>query len=240
MTFTIITLFPEVFTPILSSSILGRAARNGKIKIRTINLRDFGIGRHRIVDDKPYGGGVGMVLRVDVLDRAIQSARKKSREAGSRSAGEAVILLDPKGKVYKQETAEELSRFEHLILVCGHYEGFDERVRDSCTHEISIGDYILSGGEIAAIVVVESVARLVKGVLAKVDAPEIESFSKNAHGRILEAPTYTRPPVWRGKKVPAVLLSGDFAKIEKYRTSQAGKITSERRPDLTSPIPSAD
>ncbi len=232
MIFTIITLFPEVFMPILSSSILGRAQKSHKIKIRILNLRNFGIGRHKTVDDKPYGGGVGMVLKVDVIDAAIHAARIKKR-------GEVVILLDPKGKVYKQETAEKLSRFEHLILICGHYEGFDERVRALVDYEISIGDYILSGGEIAAIVVVESVARLVRGVLLKEDAPEIESFSKNAHGRILEAPTYTRPPVWRGKKVPAVLLSGDFGKIEKYRTRQAEKITSERRPDLTAPIPSA-
>lgn len=225
MIFTIITLFPEVFLPILSSSILGRAQKKGKIKIKTVNLRDFGIGRHKIVDDKPYGGGTGMVLRVDVIDKAIHAARRSNFR-------EAVVLLDPKGKIYKQEIAEKMSRFEHLILVCGHYEGFDERVRGLCDFEISIGDYILSGGEIAAMVVVESVARLVKGVLVKKDASELESFSKNTHGRILEAPTYTRPPVWNGKKVPAVLLSGDFAKIEKYRASQAEKITSERRPDL--------
>ena len=160
MIFTIITLFPEVFMPILSASILGRAARNGKIKKRIINLRDFGIGRHRIVDDKPYGGGVGMVLRVDVIDEAISAARIKNKK-------EVVILLDPKGIVYKQEVAEKFSKFEHLILICGHYEGFDERVRDLVDYEISLGDYILSGGEIAAMVVVESVARLVKCVLVK-------------------------------------------------------------------------
>ena len=157
---SIITLFPQFFDPIISSSILKRAQDNKKLKFRLINLRDYGIGKHKIVDDKPYGGGTGMILRVDVIDKAIAAARRKSKK-------EAVILLDPKGKLFKQEVAEELSNFEHLILVCGHYEGFDARIHNLADYEISIGDYILSGGEIPAMIIVDTVARLVPGVLEK-------------------------------------------------------------------------
>ncbi len=233
MIFTIITLFPEVFTPIFSSSILGRAQRSDKIVIKTLNLRNFGLGKHKTVDDKPYGGGVGMVLRVDVVDQAIEAARiKKSRGAGSSSAREIVILLDPKGKVYKQEIVEKFKKYDHLILVCGHYEGFDERIRKLVDIEISIGDYVLSGGEIAAMVIVESVARLTSGVLSKKDAHELESFSKNENGRILEAPVYTRPAVYNNKRVPKALFSGDPKLVLEYRSTEAKKITTKRRPDL--------
>ncbi|HVZ11773.1 MAG TPA: tRNA (guanosine(37)-N1)-methyltransferase TrmD [Patescibacteria group bacterium] len=226
MQFTIITLFPEVVTPILSSSILGRAQKKNKITVKTLNLREFGIGRHRTVDDKPYGGGVGMVLRVDVLDQAIAAARIKGRR-------EAVILIDPKGIVYKQEVVETLAKgYDHLILVCGHYEGFDERIREYVDLEISIGDYVLSGGEIAAAAIVESVARLVPGVLVKEEAPIKESFSKTSAGRILEAPCYTRPAVYKGKKIPKELLSGNPELVEAYRKTQAEKLTAKRRPDL--------
>ncbi len=225
MTFTIITLFPEVFEPIFNASILGRAQKANKIKIKTLNLREFGIGKHKTVDDKPYGGGVGMVLRVDVVDAAIAKARIKGKR-------EIVILLDPKGKVYKQEIVENLKKYDHLILICGHYEGFDERIRKLVDLEISIGDYVLSGGEIAAMVIVESVARLTLGVLTKSEAHEIESFSKSENGRILEAPVYTRPAVYKNKKIPKILTSGNPKMIEEYRMNEAKKITSKRRPDL--------
>ena len=221
---SIITLFPQFFDPIISSSILKRAQDNKKLKFRLINLRDYGIGKHKIVDDKPYGGGTGMILRVDVIDKAIAAARRKSKK-------EAVILLDPKGKLFKQEVAEELSNFEHLILVCGHYEGLDARIHNLADYEISIGDYILSGGEIPAMIIVDTVARLVPGVLEK-EAVAIESFSRGRHGRILEYPQYTRPQVFKGKKVPSVLLSGNLKRIENYRASEAKKLTRKKRPDL--------
>ncbi|OGH12286.1 MAG: tRNA (guanosine(37)-N1)-methyltransferase TrmD [Candidatus Levybacteria bacterium RIFCSPHIGHO2_01_FULL_40_10] len=225
MEISIITLFPHFFDSIFSYSIIARAVKRGKIKINTVDIRTFGVGPHRQVDDKPYGGGTGMVLRVDVIDRAIESVRtNKSRET--------VILLDPKGQVYDQQNAEKLSKFEHLILVCGHYEGFDERIRKLVDFEISIGDFILSGGEIAAGVIVESVARLTPGVLIKEDAARNESFSETPQGRILEHPHYTRPDIYKNEKVPKVLLSGDFNKIEKYRKEEAARLTIKRRPDL--------
>jgi tRNA (guanine37-N1)-methyltransferase len=224
MTFTIITLFPQFFDSIFNQSILKRAKDHGKIKINLIDLRSFGIGPHKMVDDRPYGGGAGMVLRVDVLIRAIESQKKKS-------ASEKIILLDPKGKVFKQEIAEELADFEHLILVCGHYEGFDERIREYVDYELSVGDYILSGGELAAAIVTESVARLVPGVLKKEDATHFESFSKGTK-RMLEYPHYTRPADFRGKTVPEVLLSGNFKAIEEYRMKKAKETTKVRRPDL--------
>lgn len=233
MVISIITLFPRFFDPIISSSILKRAQDNKKIKFRLINLRDYGIGKHKIVDDRPYGGGTGMILRVDVVDKAIKAAKnKKSRGAGSRFAREAVILLSPKGKLFNQGLAEELSNFDHLILVCGHYEGVDERIHNFIDYEISVGDYILSGGEIPAMLIIDVVARLVPGVLEKEDATTIESFSKGNHGRILEFPQYTRPRTHKHREVPDVLLSGNFKNINKYRTEQALKVTKEKRPDL--------
>jgi len=229
MTFSVVTLFPQVFKEVFSSSIIKRAQDQGKIKLNFVDLREFGIGRHKVVDDKPYGGGAGMILRADVLDKAISSVRTSTT---GRKKKEAVILLDPKGEKYTQSTVEKLSRFNHLILICGHYEGFDERVRDLVDYEISIGDYILSGGEIAAMVIVDSVARLVPGVLRKSEAILFESFTRADGERILEYPQYTRPAVFRGKKVPDVLMSGNFAEIKRYRTNEAQKITRKRRPDL--------
>ena len=167
MQVSIITLFPQIFREIFSVSIIKRAQEQGKIKINLIDLREFGIGKHKIVDDKPYGGGTGMVLRVDVVARAIEASRMKIKR-------ESVILLDPKGKKYDQVLAKKLSHLDHLILVCGHYEGFDERVRDLVDYEISIGDYVLSGGEAPAIVIVDSVTRLIPGVLKKSDATVFE------------------------------------------------------------------
>ena len=225
MLITIITLFPQAFDSIFSHSILKRAQKEEKLKIEIQDLRMFGLGRHKTVDDKPYGGGVGMVLRVDVLGAAIEASRIKRDK-------EAVILLDPKGEVYKQKLVEKLSSYDHLILVCGHYEGFDERVRDLVDFEISIGDFVLSGGEIAAAAVVESVSRLIPGVLIKEEAGQLESFSDISGQRILEHPHYTRPEVYKDKRVPEMLLSGDFKKINEYREDEARKLTKKRRPDL--------
>lgn len=157
MQISVITLFPKLFEPFLSVSILGRALEEGKIKINIIDLRDYGIGRHKTVDDKPYGGGIGMVLRVDVLAEAIKATK-------TGEGKEAVILLDPKGEVFRQELTEKFSKFDHLIFVCGRYEGFDERIRKLVDFEVSIGDYVLSGGELPAMVIIEAVSRLVPGV----------------------------------------------------------------------------
>lgn len=222
---TIITLFPQVFEQVLQVSILKRAQEENKLKIKLINLRDFGIGKHKVVDDKPYGGGVGMVLRVDVLDHAIQSARQKHGK-------EAVILLDPKGEPYHQKRAEFFSKFDHLILVCGHYEGVDERVRSLVDYEISIGDYILSGGEIAAMVLVDTITRLIPGVLKSKEATSFESFTKIDSLRILEYPHYTRPPKYKNQTVPKELLSGNFKKIDEFRIKRAHEETQRRRPDI--------
>lgn len=225
MLLTIITLFPQIFDSIFAFSIIARAQKEDIIKIETIDLRKFGIGVHKQVDDKPYGGGTGMVLRVDILDAAIKSVRLPDKKS-------AVILLDPKGQIFKQELAEKLSSYEHLIFVCGRYEGFDERVRELVDFEVSIGDFVLSGGEIAAAAIIEAVTRLVPGVLKKEDASTFESFSEQSGKRYLEHPHYTRPEVYNKKRVPKTLLSGNFKKIENFRTEKARLLTKKRRPDL--------
>ena len=223
MRFSVITLFPEMFSGVFNSSILKRAQLDHKIEIELINLREFGIGSHKTVDDKPYGGGTGMVLRVDVIDQAIQSIKTDTS---------FVVLLDPKGVVYKQEIAEGLSQKNHLILICGHYEGYDERIRRLVDMEISLGDFVLSGGEIGAMAVVESVARIIPGVLSKSEAVILESFSKHEGQRLLEHAQYTRPESYNGISVPKELLTGHHQKIEEYRKNDAKKITKIRRLDL--------
>lgn len=225
MKISVITLFPEVFEPILNSSMLKRAQDKGKVEFNIVNHRDFGLGKHKIVDDKPYGGGAGMVLRVDVMSEAIKATR-------TGVEGEKVVLLDPQGVVYKQELAEEFSTYNHLILVCGHYEGFDERIRDLVDMELSVGDYVLTGGEIPALAIVDSVTRLVPGVLKDETATKNESHSLIDGNRTLEGPTYTRPEDFKGMVVPNVLLSGDPLKINAFKREQANKVTLERRPEL--------
>lgn len=227
MKISVITLFPEVFEPIINSSILKRAKEKGLVEFEIVDHREFGIGKHKVVDDRPYGGGAGMLLRVDVMEKAIDAAKKGIE-------GEVVILLDPKGKVYSQNIAEELSNLNHIILVCGHYEGFDERIRELVDMEISAGDYVLTGGEIPAMAIIDSITRLIPGVLKDENATKFESHSRNKNTRILEGPHYTRPEEHKGKKVPEVLLSGDPKKIEEYRSKEALKITRKRRPDLLS------
>lgn len=224
MKISIITLFPEMFEKVFDVSMISRAKEKGTVEIEIIQLRDFGIGAHKVVDDKPYGGGVGMVLRVDVLDQAIQRTKTKKQK-------EMVILLDPKGKKLDQALVEKLSKKNHLILVCGHYEGYDERVRSIVDEEISIGDFVLSGGEIGAMVLVDSIIRLIPGNLEK-EATALESFSENNGKRILEHPQYTRPAVYKKKKVPEDLLSGNPKIITAYRENEALKLTKKRRSDL--------
>ena len=225
MKISIITLFPEVFEPILNSSILKGAQAKGLMKFDLINLRDFGEGKHRVVDDRPYGGGAGMILKAGVLAKSLGSATK-----GVRSHQKCrVILTSASGKLYNQVKAKETSKLDHIIIICGHYEGVDQRFIDKYVdEEISIGDYILTGGEIPAMVIVDSVVRLIPGVLKKSEATQDESFSN----LLLEYPHYTRPEIFDGKKVPKVLLSGNHSEISKWREEKSLEKTKKVRPEL--------
>jgi tRNA (guanine37-N1)-methyltransferase len=218
----ILTLFPRMVEGPLGESILGKAREKGLLETRIVDIRDFAEGKHRVTDDVPYGGGAGMVMKPEPLVSAIESARGELPKA-------RVILLSPQGARFDQAKAEELSRSEEMILVCGRYEGVDERVRGSVDEELSIGDFVLTGGEFAALAVVDAVARLVPGVLGNDESSRTESFSG---GPILEGPQYTRPPEFRGQSVPEALLSGDHARIARWRRRQALVRTRERRPDL--------
>ena len=218
MKFDVLTLFPEMFTPI-KQSILGRAIENKLIDINLINIRDFSENKHKKVDDTPYGGGAGMVMMPDVVYRAYNSVKTEKSK---------VIYMSPQGKKLDQKKVEDLSKEEHLIILCGHYEGIDQRVIDKIVdEEISIGDYVLTGGEIPAMVLIDSVSRYVEGVLNKNSINE-ESFSKG----LLEYPQYTRPEVFEGEKVPEILLSGHHENIEKWRKEKSIEITKKKRPDL--------
>lgn len=223
MHISILTLFPKMFSGPFSSSIIKRAVDSHHVDIRIINLRDFSDDKYKSVDDHPYGGGIGMVLRVDVVDRALKSITSQV----TSSKKERIILLDPQGKPYKQAKAVSLSRYDHLILLCAHYEGIDQRVRALVDEELSIGDYVLTGGEIPAMVVVDSVVRLLPGVLKK-EATGDESFSDG----LLEYPQYTRPQTYGNTSVPSILLSGNHAKITQWRKNQSLIRTKKRRPDL--------
>lgn len=220
MRIDIITLFPDFFETLKSHSIVGRAIKSGKVELFTHNLRDFATDSYGTVDDHPYGGGVGMLLKVDVMARAIAKVKKVNKGK--------IILLTPQGEVYRQTRARQLSTEANLILICGHYEGFDERIRGYADYEISIGDYVLTGGELPAMILVDSVTRLIKGVLGDDESNKDESFENG----LLEYPQYTRPEEYEGKKVPKILLSGNHAKIELWRKEQAKLMTEERRPDL--------
>lgn len=219
MIVTFLTLFPDSFNSFLQASIIGRAQKNGSLVTKTVNLRDFAKDNYNSVDDKPYGGGVGMVLRVDVVANAIKKIRTKKSH---------VILLTPEGKPFNQQLAKVLSTYTELIFICGHYEGFDERIKSYVDQEISIGDFVLTGGELAAATITDAVVRLIPGVLGKNESSIEESFSEN----LLEYPHYTRPAEYDGQAVPKVLLSGDHAEIKKWRRSEAIKITHNNRPDL--------
>ena len=222
MKISILTLFPEMFEGPFNHSILKRAIDNKLLEINFVNIRNFGIGTHQTVDDTTYGGGNGMVLRVDVLEKAIEGAK----DANLKKNQQKVVLLSAHGKNFNQKIAKEYSTLENLIIVCGHYEGFDERIKDFIDEEISVGDFILTGGEIPAMLIADTVARLIKGVI-KEDSSKIESFSPH-----LEYPQYTKPQVYKNKKVPDVLLSGDHGKIDKWRKEQSFKVTLKLRPDL--------
>ncbi|MEK7622489.1 MAG: tRNA (guanosine(37)-N1)-methyltransferase TrmD [Patescibacteria group bacterium] len=219
MKIDIITLFPNLFKSVFSESLIGRAQKNKICEIKIHNLRDWTKDKHKTVDDRPFGGGPGMVMKVDILDKALKSFPKGYK-----------ILLTPQGKLFNQKIAKKLAKEKNLILICGHYEGFDERIRDLVDEEISIGDYVLTGGEIPAMAVLDCVVRLLPGVVGKEASLEEESFSVG----LLEYPQYTRPENYQGKKVPEILLSGNHAKITKWRTEEAKKRTKKRRPELIS------
>ena len=219
MKFDILTLFPEMFEPV-KQSIIGRATEKELLEINLINIRDFSKDKHKKVDDTPYGGGAGMVMMPDIVYDAYNSILDKEKAK--------VIYLSPQGKVLNQKKVVELSKQEHIILLCGHYEGIDQRVLDEIVdEEISIGDYVLTGGELPAMVLVDSVSRYVEGVL-KEDSTKEESFTNN----LLEYPQYTRPEVFHEKSVPEVLLSGHHENIKKWREEKSIEITKKKRPDL--------
>lgn len=218
MKIDILTLFPNMFAGILEESIIKRAIEKDLVKINLINFRDYTPLKNGQVDDTPYGGGSGMVLRCEPIFEAIDAIRTKDSK---------IILLTPDGKTYNQKIAESLKLEKHLILICGHYEGFDERIRTLVDYEISIGDFILTGGEIPAMILVDSITRLIDGVITK-GSLDSESFNNN----LLDYPTYTKPREYRGLEVPEVLTNGDHAKIAEWRKNEQIKKTKERRPDL--------
>lgn len=219
MKIDILTLFPEMFTGFLETSIIKRAIDEGYVNIEVHNFRDYSQDKHKRVDDYPYGGGAGMVLMCEPIFRAIESIKTDDS---------IVIMLTPSGTVFKQEIAIDLSKQKHIILLCGHYEGFDERIRTIVDMELSIGDYILTGGEVPAMAITDAITRLIPGVITK-ESLDSESFNDN----LLDYPNYTRPVVFRGMKVPEVLLSGHHKNIDKYRQEERIKKTKEYRKDLT-------
>lgn len=215
MKIQVISLFPDMFAGVLNTSMLLKAQKRRAVEFGFINLRDYGLGPRRQVDDTPYGGGDGMLLRPEPLFAAVETAR-------ARDAGAKVVLMTPRGKRWQQAAARDWAEERRgLIIICGRYEGYDERISSVVDEQVSIGDYVLTGGELAAMVVIDSVARLLPGVLGGADSAAIESFSD---GETLEFPQYTRPENYRGMSVPAVLLSGDHAAIDKWRAEHSTKI----------------
>ncbi len=223
MKFYILTLFPEMVMSGLNTSIIGRAMDNGLIDIEAINIRDYTIDKHKKVDDYPYGGGAGMVMQAQPVYDAYQSIVKKVRH------NIPCVYLTPQGRTFNQSIAKEFAILDEVVLLCGHYEGIDERVLEEIvTDYISIGDFVLTGGELPAMMMVDAISRLVPGVLHNDDSTVQESFSNN----LLEYPQYTRPEEWNGKKVPSILLSGNHAKVEKWRYDMSVERTRKYRPDL--------
>ena len=219
MKIDILTLFPSMFDGFLNTSIIKRAMDLGKVDISVHNFRDYSTDKHNRVDDYPYGGGAGMVLMCEPIFRAIEDIRNDDS---------LVIMLSPSGKVFKQSIAVDLSKYKHLILLCGHYEGFDERIKTIVDMELSIGDYVLTGGEVPAMVITDAITRLIPGVITSTSL-DSESFNDG----LLDYPNYTRPEEFRGMRVPEVLLSGHHKNIEKYRQEEKVRLTKENRKDLT-------
>ena len=218
MKIDVLTLFPDMFHGVFNESIIKRAIDDKKVEINLINFRDYTNDPHNKVDDTPYGGGAGMVLSCQPIFDCIRDIKTDDSK---------VIMLTPSGKVYKQKMAYDLSKEKHLILLCGHYEGFDERIKSICDMEISIGDYVLTGGEIPAMILIDSITRLIPGVIEE-ESHINDSFNNN----LLDYPVYTKPAVYDGMEVPSVLLSGDHKKIDEYRYQESLRITRENRPDL--------
>lgn len=223
MKIDILTLFPEMFESPFGYSIIKRAIEDGQVEINTLNFREYGLGKHKVVDDIPYGGGAGMLLKPEPVFEAMETIEKRSPATKKR-----VILMDPAGKKFDQKMAEEFSKEEHIVFICGHYEGYDERIRTLVTDEVSIGDYVLTGGEIAAMAIVDATVRLIPGVVGNE-----ESILEDSHSNgLLEHPHYTRPAVYRDMEVPEVLRSGNHGLIEKWRLKESLRRTYLRRPDL--------
>ena len=226
LTFNIVTLFPEMFDGPFSASIIGRAVENGIVSIEIVQLRDYATDKHRTVDDTPFGGGPGMVLKPGPLFRAVDDIENRN---GDRPH---TVLLSPQGATLTHSRVAELSEMTSITLVCGHYEGVDQRfIDEKVDEEISIGDYVLTGGELPAMVLVDAITRLLPGVLGDSESAQSDSFAPGLDG-LLQGPVYTRPSEYEGLKVPHVLLSGNHAAIEKWRREQAVELTNERRPDL--------
>ena len=242
MIIDILTLFPKMFDAVLGESILKRAQKKGLAGIKVHNLRDWTSDAHRTADDKPFGGGAGMVMKVEPVWRALKNLgvsrlagwpvgrlnRQTGKQANRPTKTIKVILLTPQGRKLKQDIIKEIAKEKHLILICGHYEGVDERVRELADEEISIGDYVLTCGELPAMVLIDSIVRLIPGVLGHSESAKFESFENG----MLEYPQYTRPAEFKGRKAPEVLLGGDHKRIEEWRKAEALKRTIERRPDL--------
>lgn len=228
MKIDVLSLFPEMFEGVFGSSILKKAAEKQAVQYRVTNFRDYADNKHHTVDDYPYGGGAGMVLKPQPIFDAVEALREAA------AVKPRVILLCPQGERYTQKKAEELAQEDYLLFICGHYEGYDERIRERLvTDEISIGDFVLTGGELGAMVVIDSVVRLLPGVLGNEDSPVLDSFSSG----LLEHPHYTRPADFRGMKVPDVLLSGNHQNIEEWRLKESLRRTWLRRPDLLEMYP---
>ena len=225
MKFDVMTLFPDMVKGVLSESIIGRAQNGGLIEVDCHNIRDFSVDKHRKTDDTPYGGGVGMVMTCQPIYDCYENIVKSIPEENKKR----VIYMSPKGQIFSHDKAKELSQYDNLIFLCGHYEGVDQRVLDLIVdEEISIGDYVVTGGEIPACIVIDAVSRLLDGVLASSECYEGESVASG----ILEYPQYTKPREFRGREVPEILLSGDHGKIDRWRLEEAVKITRERRPEM--------
>jgi tRNA (guanine37-N1)-methyltransferase len=229
MQFEVFTLLPEVFSPYLESSILLRARQRGLVSVNVHNIRDYTHDKHHMTDDTPYGGGGGMVMKPEPIFEAVETVLELGTHQSPPAPAPPIIMLTPQGRVFTQTVADELSRHENIALLCGRYEGMDERIREHLvTDEISIGDYVLTGGELPALILIDAVSRLIPGVLGDPDGAADDSHATG----LLEYPHYTRPPEFRGWKVPDILLSGDHGKIEKWRREQSLLRTLERRSDL--------
>lgn len=231
MRIDIMTLFPEMCEAFLSESIIGRARKADKVIIQCHNIRDYTQDKHGRVDDYPYGGGTGMIMQVQPIYDCYKAVEKLSDKPAH------VVYMSPQGRTLNQQIVRELAGYDHLVLLCGHYEGVDERIIDEIVdEEISIGDYVLTGGEMPACILTDSICRMLPGVLANEDAYTLESH----YGHLLEYPQYTRPPEWKGREVPPVLLSGDHGKVDQWRLEQAVKRTAEKRPDMLEGVELSD